>query len=123
MHLRLILLWDGESCRDGTGRPQAIDGRADDAAGKPGALTARVEAGDGWALPGDWIANDAYRRAAASLGAGEGGVAEEAAVEPAVHDGQTALECSDELLGQEGVQIGGDRRSATIARGHVPLAR
>ena len=71
-------------------RPNAVDGRADDPAGVAGPFTARVKPGDGRALPAPRVADDADGRAAAGLGPGEGGVAEESPAEPPVHERETA---------------------------------
>ena len=100
--------WPSVGGHDGSGRSQAVDGRADDPAGVPGPLAAGVESVDCGALPGDWIAEDADGGAAAGLGAGEGGMLEEATVEPPIHDGQSADERLGDLLREAGVQIGGE---------------
>src|SRR5438067_10990289 len=70
---------------------EAVDRRTDDSAGIAGPLATGIEPGDTGTLPGLRIAEDADRRAAARLGAGESRVPEEMAAKSSVHHRQAAF--------------------------------
>ena len=107
---------------DGSSRPEAVHGCADDSTGIASPLAAGIQTVNCRALPGDGIAEDPDGRAAPRLGAGEGGVVQEAALKPLIHDGQAVYEGLDNLLWKARSQVGGVGRFAAVAGGEPAMA-
>ncbi len=93
---------------DGPGRPQAVNGRADDPPSVSGPFATGVEPEHGGALACGVVPGDSDGRGAPRLGAGQDGVSEEGPSHLPVHHRQASFEGLHHRGRQDQAEVGGD---------------